>query len=119
MSRKIASLMCRWNDNVLTFRSDRVFFVYLRGYLPKEPALLEEGLVDATLSVSGSVVYLDGSYMEPRSFTIPLKTISINDAAHFVTRDSNGTQVDYIPSSGRSDVLLDFQIPTMFSRSGI
>ncbi|KAF4177918.1 hypothetical protein CNMCM8927_008970 [Aspergillus lentulus] len=86
--------------------ADRVFFVYLRGYLPKEPALLEEGLVDATLSVSGSVVYLDGSYMEPRSFTIPLKTISINDAAHFVTRDSNGTQVDYIPSSGRSDLLI-------------
>jgi hypothetical protein len=88
--------MCRLNDNVLTFRSDRVFFVYLRGYLPKskkELALLDEGLVDATLSVSGSIVYPDGSYMEPRSFTIPLKTISINDAAHFVIRDSNGTHL--------------------------
>ncbi|KAF4228253.1 hypothetical protein CNMCM6805_002268 [Aspergillus fumigatiaffinis] len=76
--------------------ADRVFFVYLRGYLPKskkELALLDEGLVDATLSVSGSIVYPDGSYMEPRSFTIPLKTISINDASHFVIRDSNGTHL--------------------------
>ncbi|KAL4888247.1 hypothetical protein BDV59DRAFT_147517 [Aspergillus ambiguus] len=103
--------------------ADRVFFVYLRGYLPeskkKELALLDEGLVNATLTVSGSVVYPDGSYMEPRSLTMPLKTISINDAAHFVIRDSNGTPINYLSSGGRSDILLDFQIPAMFLKSGM
>ncbi|KAE8394406.1 hypothetical protein BDV23DRAFT_147114 [Aspergillus alliaceus] len=27
--------------------------------------------------------------------------------------------VDYLPTSGRSDILLDFQIPTMFLKSGM
>ncbi|RAL12308.1 uncharacterized protein BO97DRAFT_470503 [Aspergillus homomorphus CBS 101889] len=103
--------------------ADRVFFVYLRSDLPeskkKKLGLFDESLINATLSVSGSVVYPDGSYMEPRSFTMPLKTISINDAAHFVIRDSNGTQIDYLPSSDRSDMLLDFQIPAMFLKSGM
>ncbi|KAB8226950.1 uncharacterized protein BDW43DRAFT_304978 [Aspergillus alliaceus] len=103
--------------------ADRVFFVYLRGDLSeskmKELGLFDEGLIDATLSVSGSVVYPDGSYTEPRSLTMPLKTISINDAAHLIIRNSNGTQVDYLPTSGRSDILLDFQIPTMFLKSGM
>ncbi|KAJ5151348.1 uncharacterized protein N7482_010600 [Penicillium canariense] len=101
--------------------ADRVFFVYLRGDLSKsekkELGLLDKGLIDATLSVSGSVVYPDGSYIEPRSLTMPLKTIPINDAAHLIIRDSNGTQVNYPPSSGRSDILLDFQIPAMFLKS--
>ncbi|RAH41796.1 uncharacterized protein BO95DRAFT_372408 [Aspergillus brunneoviolaceus CBS 621.78] len=103
--------------------ADRVFFVYLRGRLSgskmKERGLFDKGLVDATLSVSASVVYPDGSYMEPRSLTMPLKTVSINDAAHFLIRDSNGIQIDYLPSSGRSDMLLDFQIPAMFLKSGM
>ncbi|RAK79428.1 uncharacterized protein BO72DRAFT_526081 [Aspergillus fijiensis CBS 313.89] len=103
--------------------ADRVFFVYLRGRLSgskmKERGLFDKGLVDATLSVSASVVYADGSYMEPRSLTMPLKTVSINDAAHFLIRDSNGIQIDYLPSSGRSDMLLDFQIPAMFLKSGM
>jgi hypothetical protein len=41
-----------------------------------------------------------------------------NDAAHLVIRDESGKQVDYLPTTGRGDVLLDFQIPTMFLRSG-
>ncbi|KAJ5371835.1 hypothetical protein N7517_003841 [Penicillium concentricum] len=98
-----------------------IFFVYLRGDLSeskkKELGLSDEGLIDATLSVSSSVVYPDGSYLEPSSFTMPLKTIPINDAAHFIIRDSNGTQVEYLPSSGRCDILLDFQLSTMFLKS--
>ncbi|KAE8135881.1 hypothetical protein BDV38DRAFT_272528 [Aspergillus pseudotamarii] len=103
--------------------ADRVFFVYLRGDLSeskkKKLGLFDIVLIDATLSVSASVIYPDGSYMEPRSLTIPLKTISINDAAHLIIRDSNGIQVDYLSSSGRNDILLDFQIPAMFLKSGM
>ncbi|CEJ53856.1 hypothetical protein PMG11_00195 [Penicillium brasilianum] len=51
--------------------ADRVFFVYLRGYLPKskkkELALLDESLVNATLSVSCSVIYADGSHDDEKS----------------------------------------------------
>jgi hypothetical protein len=50
---------------------------------------------------------------------MPLKAIYINDAAHRVIRDSNGSQVDYLPSSGRCDILIDFQIPAMYLESGM
>ncbi|KAF4610387.1 hypothetical protein G7Y89_g15732 [Cudoniella acicularis] len=101
--------------------ADRVFFVYLRGYMPeskkKELGLLDEGLANATLTVSSSVVYLDGNSEDSESVTVRFKTTSFNDYAHLVIRDACGAQVDYLPSSGRSDVLLDFQIPTMFLKS--
>jgi hypothetical protein len=50
---------------------------------------------------------------------MPLKTVLINELAHFIIRDSTGAQVDYLPSSGRGDILLDFQIPSMFLKSGM
>ncbi|KAJ6029881.1 hypothetical protein N7460_010147 [Penicillium canescens] len=103
--------------------ADRVFFVYLRGDLyeskTKGLGLSDKGLIDATLPVNSSAVYRDGSYLEPKSLTMPLKTVLINDAAHFIIRDSTGAQVDYLPSSGRGDILLDFQIPSMFLKSGM
>ncbi|KAH6884141.1 hypothetical protein B0T10DRAFT_608969 [Thelonectria olida] len=102
--------------------ADRTFFVYLRGYLPeskkKELGFPDKDLTDATLKVSGSAVYPDGERDETESVTIPFKTIGFNSYAHLVIRDDRGIQVDYLPSSGRGDVLLDFQIPTMFLESG-
>ncbi|KAE9378764.1 hypothetical protein N431DRAFT_553141 [Stipitochalara longipes BDJ] len=102
--------------------ADRIFFVYLRGYIPeskkKELGLLDEGLINATLAVSSSVVYPDGNSEVSKPLTVPFKTTSFNDEAHLVIRDAHGAQVDYLPSSGRGDVLLDFQIPTMFLKSG-
>lgn len=76
------------------------------------------GLVNATLNTSCSAVYSDGSQEEPRSLTVPFMTMSPNDYVHLVIRDARGAQVDYLPSSGRSDVLLDFQLPAMFLKSG-
>lgn len=68
--------------------------------------------------MSSSVVYPGGNSEESRSVTVPFKTTPFNDDAHLVIRDARGAQVDYLPSSGRSGVLLDFQIPTMFLKSG-
>ncbi|KAE8366903.1 hypothetical protein BDV27DRAFT_84703 [Aspergillus caelatus] len=103
--------------------ADRLFFVYLRGYLPeskkKDLALPDEGLVNATLKVSGSALYPDGSYDNKDSTTGPLKTTPFNDLAHLTIRNARGVQVDYMPSSDRIDLLLGFQIPTMFLRSGM
>ncbi|KAF7184438.1 hypothetical protein CNMCM7691_005258 [Aspergillus felis] len=103
--------------------ADRVFFVYLRGYLPeskkKELALPDEGLINATLKVSASAVYPDGSHDNEDSATGPLKTTPFNEFAHLTIRNASGVQVDYMPSSDRSDILLDFQIFTMFLRSGM
>jgi hypothetical protein len=42
-----------------------------------------------------------------------------NDFAHLTIRDASGVQVNYMPSSDRSDLLLDFQIPTIWLRSGM
>ena len=69
--------------------------------------------------MSASAVYADGSHDNEDSTTGPLKTTPFNDLAHLTIRDARGVQVDYLPSSGRSDILLDFQIPTMFLRSGM
>ncbi|PYH30439.1 uncharacterized protein BO87DRAFT_400472 [Aspergillus neoniger CBS 115656] len=85
----------------------------------KELALPDEGLVNATLKVSASAVYSDGSHDDEHSTTGPLRTTSFNDLAHLTMRDARGVQVDYVPSSGRSDILLDFQILTMFLRTGM
>ncbi|CEO58408.1 hypothetical protein PMG11_03137 [Penicillium brasilianum] len=103
--------------------ADRVLFVLLSGYLPeskkKELALPAEGLVNATLKVSGSVVYADGSHDDERSVTFPLKTTPFNALAHLSIRDARGVQVDYLPSSSSSDILVDFQFLPMFLRSGM
>jgi hypothetical protein len=69
--------------------------------------------------VSGSVIYADGSHDDEESVTLPLKTMAFNDLARLTIRDARGVQVDYMPSSDRSDILLDFQIPTLWLRSGM
>jgi hypothetical protein len=84
----------------------------------RELGLLDEGLVNATLIVSSSVVYPDGDSEGTSSITGPFKTTTLSDNSHLLIRDACGAQVDFLPSSGRGDVLLDFQIPTMFLRSG-
>lgn len=50
---------------------------------------------------------------------MPFKTTTFNDWTHLIIRDARGTQVDYLCSSGRSDILLAFQIPSMFVKSGM
>ncbi|KAL4742402.1 hypothetical protein BDV11DRAFT_211427 [Aspergillus similis] len=104
------------------FLADRVLFVLLSGYIPeskkKELALPDEGLVNATLKLSLSVVYADGTHDEEKSYTIPLKTTPFNSLAHLVIRDARGVQVDCMPSSG-GDILVDFQFIPMFLRTGM
>jgi hypothetical protein len=108
---------------ILMSSSDRIFFVYLRGSIleskKEELGLLDQGLVNATLTVSSSAVYPDGSYADEKSITMPLKTTPFNDVAHLMIRDANGYQVDHLPSSDQSDIILDFGIPTMFLKSGM
>lgn len=77
-----------------------------------------DSLTNATLAVSGSVVYPDGSRDDSTVVTLPLRTMRLSDDAHLLIRDSHGAQVEYMPHNGRSDILLDFQIPTLFLESG-
>ncbi|KAL4981296.1 hypothetical protein BDW68DRAFT_172606 [Aspergillus falconensis] len=102
--------------------TDRLFFVYLRGYIPEskktELALANGGLVDATFEIGASVVYEDGGHDDEKSYTFPLKTTSFNNNAHITIRDARGNQVDYLPSSGGGGILVDYWIPSMFMKSG-
>lgn len=77
-----------------------------------------DSLINATIVASSSAVYPDGSRDGVTAVTLPLRTMRLSDDAHFFIRDSRGAQAEYMPPSGRSDILLDFQIPTMFLKSG-
>ncbi|KAG4430461.1 hypothetical protein IFR05_014050 [Cadophora sp. M221] len=117
--------------------ADRVFFIYLRGWMPspKAPSAeaagnvkhsssdpdpdLNPGLTNATLKIRSTVTYPDGSSDVHESLTIPFKSMVFNGAAHMVIRDESGKQVECLPGVGRGDVLLDFQIPNLFLRSGM
>lgn len=77
-----------------------------------------DNLINATLIASSSAVYPDGSRDGSLAVTVPLRTMRLSDDAHLFIRNSHGAQVEYMPSSGRSDILLDFQIPAMFLKSG-
>lgn len=77
-----------------------------------------DSLTNATLAVSSSFVYPGGSRDDSTALTLPLRTMRLSDDAHLLIRDVHGAQVEFMPHSGRSDILLDFQIPTMFLKSG-
>ncbi|KAH7327338.1 hypothetical protein BKA65DRAFT_66079 [Rhexocercosporidium sp. MPI-PUGE-AT-0058] len=105
-------------------QTDRVVFVYLSSWIPPEIPFLniespDLGLVNATLKVSSSAKFPDGSSDPLRSMTIPFKSTSFSRMAHLVTREESGKQVDYMPATG-GDVLLDFdfQIPRIYLKTG-
>lgn len=77
-----------------------------------------EGLDNATLSFTLSVVFSDGEREDPRSYTIPLRTRAFGDKGHVSIRDAEGGFVDYISSSGRNDIVTDFSIPSPFVKTG-
>jgi len=83
---------------------DRLFFVYLRGYIPEskktELALADGGLADATLEIGASVGYEDGGHDDKKSYTFPLKTTSFNNNAHIAIHDARGNRARG-PTSGR------------------
>ncbi|KAL5328471.1 hypothetical protein ACEPPN_001970 [Leptodophora sp. 'Broadleaf-Isolate-01'] len=104
--------------------ADRVVFLYLHGWIPSETPSLnikspDLGLINATLKLSSSAKFPDGSSDPSKSLTIPFKSTIFNNAAHLVIRDESGKQVDYMPTTG-GDVLLDFdfRIPRIFLRTG-
>lgn len=102
---------------------DRVFFIYLRGGIPKsKPAQLglsDDGLTNATLKVGASVIYPNGDNGPYDSVTKPFQTTNFNQFVHLLIRDEYGEHVNFLPSNGRGDMLLDFQIPNMFLRTGL
>ncbi|KAH7356817.1 hypothetical protein BKA65DRAFT_215444 [Rhexocercosporidium sp. MPI-PUGE-AT-0058] len=113
--------------------ADRVFFIYLRGYMPSNIKIPSEDetpkfpvsgptpdpyLQNATLVLTSSVTYADKTHITHSPLTIPFKSTVFNDAAHLVIRDEKGKEVEFLPRVGRVDLLLDFQIPWVFLRSG-
>ncbi|PYH83783.1 hypothetical protein BO82DRAFT_372920 [Aspergillus uvarum CBS 121591] len=71
--------------------------------------LPNKGLINTTLKISSSAVYLDRL----------LKTTTFNNYTHLIICNTSGVWVNYMASSSRSDLLLDFQIPTIFLKTGM
>jgi hypothetical protein len=97
--------------------------VYLYGDLP-ESKKIELGfpdgpLTNATMTLGSSADHTDGTHEERRTFNIPFQTMPISDLVHIVIRGADGVQVDHLPSSGKSSVLVDMVIPSIFRKSGI
>ncbi|KAL2066960.1 hypothetical protein VTL71DRAFT_1384 [Oculimacula yallundae] len=105
-------------------QTDRVVFIYLSGWIPPETSLPkiespDSGLVNATLKVSSTAKFLDGSYDRLRSMTIPFKTTSFSHAAHLVIREESGKQVECMPTRGGNVLVdFDFQLPRPYLKTG-
>lgn len=63
--------------------------------------------------MSSFIVYSDGSCDDEKAVILPSKTTSFNDIAYLTIRAVCEFQV------GRGNILLDFQIPTMFLKSSM
>jgi hypothetical protein len=103
------------------FPSDQIFFLLLRGEIPasKQKELEHlDNLATASLSITISVVLPDGECEDPKTYTVPLRTIAFGDAAHLSIRNAKGAYVDYLTSSGYNDILTDTLIPEMFLQAG-
>ncbi|KAK4452236.1 hypothetical protein QBC34DRAFT_42238 [Podospora aff. communis PSN243] len=103
----------------------RYFFVLLRGETPPstrqklhlEPAQLS----DTTLSITVSAVLDEkdgGGIIEPRTYSIPLRTAQLAEGAQLSIRNATGVYVDYMAVEGSHDVLADVWIPGMFVQKG-
>jgi hypothetical protein len=96
-----------------------VVFAWLRGYIgnPATP-ITDSDLAAATLSITASANYRDGTSDEPETHTIPLQTSAHMDLMHLAIRDSEGLHVDHLTVGGSNDILLDIWVLGMFIRKG-
>ncbi|KAL4909360.1 hypothetical protein BDW74DRAFT_146434 [Aspergillus multicolor] len=107
--------------------TDRLIFASLNGAIPDSslaslaPALLNDpsSLSNATITISTSAVYEDGTHEDEESYTIPLKSTGFGRAGgHLSIRDENGFEVEYLPRNGDSEIELEVLILAMFLESG-
>lgn len=83
-----------------------------------DPAYLNKLLTTATLTITGSAILSNGKHEDEKSYTVPLRTTAFADTAHLSIRNATGAYVEYLSSSGRNDILIDYFIPGMFLRTG-
>ncbi|KAL9618330.1 MAG: hypothetical protein Q9160_006912 [Pyrenula sp. 1 TL-2023] len=108
----------------LTIPVDQIVFQLLRGEISPskrhdlDPAHLDQLLQTATLTITLSAVLSDGKQEDAKSYAVPLRTTAFGDVAHLSIRESMGTYVEHLSSSGRYDILTDSFIPGMFLRTG-
>jgi hypothetical protein len=103
---------------------DRIFFALLRGQIPESfaRAYNDDDLANATLNLTMSTVYPDGEIEEPWSVAMPLRTSDsglewLNQ--NLSIRNSSGAWTDFLTMDYYNEILVDFQIPGWWMRSGL
>ncbi len=98
-----------------------MLFGYVRGWIPSttisDSARLNERLETATLTMTRSAEYPDGTTHPAGSVTFSLRTATLADLCHLSIRNETGAHVEYL-TTGRNDILVDFLIPGFFHRTG-
>lgn len=74
--------------------------------------------MNATLKAGSSAILQDGTSLDVRFITMPFKQHTFREFGHLFIRDKQDN-VDYLPSSGRGDIVFTFQIPVYFLKTGM
>ena len=94
-------------------RSNRIFFVYLRGAVSDIP-----GLDQASLRITSEATLETGHHGEAITYTVPLRTAAFNEYTHLAIRDVSGAHVETL-RAGWNDVLVDTWISGLWLSTGM
>ncbi|KAK6439374.1 hypothetical protein LTR95_004421 [Oleoguttula sp. CCFEE 5521] len=99
--------------------SDEIYYICLYGNFWPEwtPGLSEADLAKATLSITFSIVYADGSQDHSKPWTIPLESTMLDRFRHIGIRNGTGHSTEHM-SLRANDIVADGYIPKQFVVSG-
>nr|OQO31337.1 hypothetical protein B0A51_02111 [Rachicladosporium sp. CCFEE 5018] len=99
--------------------SGELYYIYLYGnFWPQwTPGLSEAELAKATLSITFSIIYADGSQDHSKPWTIPLESKMLDRFRHIGICNETGHATDHM-SLRANDIVADGYIPKQFVVSG-
>ncbi|KAJ8128591.1 hypothetical protein O1611_g5043 [Lasiodiplodia mahajangana] len=102
--------------------TDRFVFILLRGRLlkPKEtPVEITDNLANATASLTVSAILESGKHEDPITYTAPFRTTPLALGGHISIHEMGGSEVDYLTYDTLHDILVYYQAPSMFVKTGM
>ncbi|KAI0114006.1 hypothetical protein GGR51DRAFT_546692 [Nemania sp. FL0031] len=102
--------------------TDRFVFFLLRGRLlkPKDnPVQTTDNLANATASLTMSAALESGERLGPDTYSMPFRTTPLGLGGHISIHEMGKTEVDYLTYDSLHDILVYYQAPSMFVKTGM